>query len=80
MTFDSTAAQRGARALKEARLARARGDLPPLPTKGQLRSAIAGKCAECMGGGHPIADIRACTSGPTSRAPCPLWKFRPYQQ
>ena len=73
----------------KARLERAKqrkdGTLPPLPTTRVLKAAIRDKCLECMGyepgreEPRPIADIRACAATPTSRTPCPLWQYRPWQ-
>lgn len=52
----------------------------------QTRSgAIKAMCAHCMGCTIEATEqgfrssIRDCSSGPTSAAPCPLWKFRPFR-
>lgn len=53
------------------------------PTRG---SAIKAKCSECMGCTVDAVEpgfralIRDCAAGPTSRAPCPLYQFRPFQR
>lgn len=74
------AGKSGTEASKAARLARAKGDLPPLPRLRDYRAAIRSKCVECMGGADPlpIGDIRRCAAGPGSAAPCPLHGFRPF--
>jgi hypothetical protein len=60
---------------------RRQGALPPLPRISDYRAAIRQKCVECMGGTDPVpvTDIRRCTAGPDTQAPCPPWKFRPWQ-
>lgn len=58
---------------------RAAGELPPRVTVVDLRRAIKAKCCECLGGGLPIEEIRSCSAGPQSRAPCPLWSVRPFR-
>jgi len=70
------------KARKAAIEARRNGQLPPLPTMSDYRAAIRSKCVECMGGafGDGLREsVRGCTSGPLATAPCPLWKYRPWQ-
>ena len=64
---------------------RRQGALPPLVTARLLRAVIRDKCLECMGyrqgnaEPRPMDEIRECSSGPASRAPCALWPYRPWQ-
>ena len=61
---------------------RRQGTLPPLPRISDFRAAIRAKCVECMGGvfGDGLRDdVRDCSSGPASQAPCPLWQYRPWR-
>lgn len=81
MKFDSAQAELGRQQARLNAEARARGDLPPLPKLRDFKAAIREKCVECMGGADPVpmADIRRCAASPDSRAPCPLWHYRPWQ-
>jgi hypothetical protein len=81
MTFDSALRELGQKQARINAELRRKGDLPPLPTVTVLRAAIRSKCVECVGGlGEGARDtVRECTCGPDSRAPCPLWTYRPWQ-
>ena len=54
MKLSESARAAGLLASKAARLARARGDLPPLPRIADFKAAIRSKCVECMGGAEPL--------------------------
>jgi hypothetical protein len=81
MAFDSALGELGRKQLRINAELRRNGDLPPLPTVTVLRAAIRNKCVECVGGlGDGAREtVRECTCGPGSRAPCPLWAYRPWQ-
>ena len=82
MKFPEHAARLGQEQSRINRELRRKGALPPLPTISADRAAIRAKCVECMGGAFGDGlreDVRTCGSGPTSRAPCPLWQYRPWQ-
>jgi hypothetical protein len=82
MKFSSALAEQGREQSRINAELRRKGALPPLPRMSDYRAAIRGKCVECMGGafGNGLReDVRTCGSGPASRAPCPLWLYRPWQ-
>lgn len=46
------------------------------------KAAIDLMCQQCMGGPENQGWrrlIQACSAGPESASPCPLWAFRPYK-
>ena len=46
-----------------------------MASRGELYTAVAMKCADCMGHEEVITRIRECHA----EGVCPLWHYRPYQ-